>query len=363
MKYQFGLQILVLVMAFSFGCMKVKKKDDVAPKTETAVSENDYRVSSLTSSNLIMRYQGQPKPNQYTAEISWPHTTIKSTYRIIQANSEIREFTENSIALENLVGGQESKVTFEQYSIVDQKRLTSFDVFLAPPKDFVFDGVILLQQNVEENVERLFFTSSAKVYTNQFNLKIRAKNIYSEFGAVISNFPEGSVAAKETVGLSGGKTEIDADVAEGNLQVIMNAQQGGEGKYGWPMGTYAQIMNSPMIFPKDLKSGITGDDIPACPGSDGAHSGSMGNFFLKFSTSSNLLISTRMLLVPGGNYGVLNEKCFYNYPQSMSCVPTQYSSGVASCDYKRIPHNGRPAAPGQICTKMSSSENFKCEKF
>ncbi len=361
MKYQFGLSILVLALTatFSVGCMKVKKKDEVVQQTATevqqAIDENPEQFA-LSPSSLKIKYHGQPIPNQYTAELLWPNSTTKSIYRIIGDKNVSTETTENSLTLNQLKGGIEIKIIFEQYEIATQKRLASFDVIISPPEDYVFDGVISLVENLDKNVERLFFTANAKVYTNQFNLKITAKNIYSEFGATLSNFPEGSVAEMEVVGLSGGKTEIITEHSEGNLQVIMNAQKGGEGRWGWK-----EVVGDPSasLVPK-----ISFGPYPGCNPNSGAGGGNSGSIFIKIndSESTNFSVATSMMTATGGQAGQLYESLMYAMPGSrISNVKNFRDTSPQVC--KNEFTNGQPGHPGQICTKMSATENFKCEKF
>jgi hypothetical protein len=343
MKYQFGLSILVLAMFVS--CVKVKKKDDVEADHKPSGQTLPPLVQSVTALsvlNLKIKYQGQPSPNQYAAEISWPIAPVKCMYRIIGDKNTSSETTENSIIINELSGGVEQKIIFEQYEVDTQKRLASFDVILLPPEDLVFDGVVNLVENTEKKVERLFLTASAQVYTNQFNLKIMANNIYSEFGAIISNFPDGAVGDMELHGLSGGKIEISSDSAIGNLLVILNAQRGGQGKWGWP----------------GSDSTATG---PACLPNSGADSGDSGSLFFTLNDSKDFSLTPHMIVVEGGKVGEV-------IPTHQHTVTSQYRS-VIKIPYKPetcegyVPANGKSGRPGQICTKMNLNENFKCEKF
>lgn len=341
MKYQIGLSILVL--AFS-ACMKVKKKDDSSVVAE-ARAEQLTEVSQLQNSDLVIKYQGQSKPNQYSAVLSWPQIP-GSTFRMINANNEIFETTENSYTVHNLIGGKEYKIIFEQFTTGDQKRLTVFDVIMSAPVDMLLDGPISLAENVDKTVERLFLTATAKVFTNQFNLKIKSKFIYSEFGALITNFPENFVAAMQTVGLSGGKIEISTTVAEGNLQILMNAQQGGEGLWGWKS-----------IPP--LIGGTGQSDGPGCLPNSGFDSGNSGTFIFISEQGSKMSFTTDMKVSAGGQIG--------NYMDSDIFVGTIVDRNKVKLfrypDCQKIPTLGKPGKPGQICMKMNTAENFVCEKF
>ncbi len=365
MKQQMRLSILVLITLTFLGGCKVKKKDeDVAAANVVTTNQQEQVIDSVMYQDIRIEYVGQKSPSLYSAVVSWPVTKTLSTFRILDSKNTNIETAANSITLENLKGGAESKIMFEQYSMQDQKRLASFDVIISPPQDFIFDGVVSLTENVDKTVERLFLTSSSRVYTNQFNLSIKAKYIYSEFGALITNFPEGSKAPTGVVGLSGGKVELQSDYADGNLQIIMNAQRGGDGKLGIPKEDVPYI-NIGQPSPGD-QVGIQ-YTIPECLGGSGSSAGQAGTFIFSATKKNDFKISSRMVLASGGSRGQTEIKC--KYPNAAfldfdknNCLQI---SGVDrfKCNQNFVSADGQPSQPGQICTKMNPEENYKCTNY
>lgn len=350
MKQLLRLSILVLVTGTLLTSCKVKKKDDVVAneKAITATQQEDV-VESVNYQDIHIKYVGQKSPNLYSAVVSWPVTKSLSTFRIIDFKNENRETAINTITFENLRGGIELKILFEQYSVQDQKRLASFDVIILPPQDLVFDGIVSLTENVDKTVERLFLTSTTKIYTNQFNLNIKAKNIYSEFGAVITNFSEESVAPFDTVGMSGGKTDIQTENAEGNLQVILNSQRGGQGRFG-----------APAVSDNDVMAVVS--VRPMCPGNDGLPAGTSGSFFYQSIEKNDFAVSVRTQITKGGDPGEINFKCHKRNPYvdfyNAYCKPSDPAR--FNCSTAAEPKIGASSVSGQICVKMNSTENFKC---
>lgn len=350
MKQQLRLSILVLVTgAFLFSC-KVKKKEDAVTEEKTVpFTSQEFIGESVAYQEIRIEYVGQNSPNLYSAVVSWPVTKTLSTFRIINSKNENKETAANFIKLENLHGGIESKILFEQYSVQDQKRLASFDVIISPPQDLVFDNVVSLTENVDKTVERLFLTSAAKIYTNQFNLNIKAKKIYSEFGAVITNFPTESVAPFDTVGMSGGKIEIQTETADGQLQVVLNSQRGGQGRFG-----------SPAVVDGDIMAVVS--VRPVCPGNDGRAAGTTGSFFYQSIEKNDFAVSARIMITAGGDPGEINFKCHRRNPYvdfyNTYCKPEDPVR--ANCNSTAEPKIGPLSLAGQICVKMNSAENFKC---
>ena len=64
------------------------------------------------------------------------------------------------------------------------------------------------------------------VKTSHYNLIVKADEFISN-NAIIQNFPEGQTASKRKDGRNGGHILIEAATAKGNLQLILNGEQGG----------------------------------------------------------------------------------------------------------------------------------------
>lgn len=358
MKYQTWLPILVL--AFT-ACMKIKNKDDLnktAIQTEVQPTQAFTDSAKISVTDILVQYQGLSVPNSYRAVISWPKK-IKGFFRLINASNTILETIGNSFKINNLQGGQPIKIILEQYSDSDsdQKRIAILEYTLLPPVDMVISEVLNLTEDSEYNIERLYLTSTAKIYTNQFNLRITARNIYSEFGAMISNYQDGATAMVERAGSSGGKTELFSDNASGNLQIISNAEKGGSGKYGWSEGILVMGEYIPVSV-----GGRNGELRPICPGNDGAQSGDGGSFFLTVNNAKDFIVSAHSSVIEGGLAGIINENCYFDsaYPELKNLCKSIGKPGVCTTNF--IPQNGKAGKLGQICIKLNSEENYKCEK-
>jgi hypothetical protein len=360
MKYQIGLPILVL--AFS-ACMKIKKKDEAVAAATVTVNEVQVEQQSVSTtvmqkSDLQIEYKGQANPNQYSAVLNWPKNTA-STFRILNPNNEIIDNIDSNYTISELAGGKEYKIIFEQFDLKDQKRLAVFDIILLPPIDLAFDHELNMIENLDYNIERLFLTSRAKIYTNQYHLNIKAKYIYSDYGALITNFPIGSVATTDTVGLSGGKIDISTTEAIGSLQVIMNAQQGGQGSWGTPSAKSNGLGYQQVFLPSGENA-----QFPACYGRAGANGGQAGAFFLKIKLSGDFKVSAQMSTASGGAAGDMDMAC-YNSKAFINIHLANFKKcrdmiDPNNCEQRQPSLPGLQGNEGQICLKMSEDENYKC---
>ena len=143
---------------------------------------------------------------------------------------------------------------------------------------------------------------------------------------------------------------------EGRLKIILNAQNGGAGRFGNPLAK--RFMG--MIVPGDslvAEDGI----IPACLGNRGGLAGKSGSLVFSTDESKEFILLAETELAKAGSSGDVSFKCFetHLYPEFKKiCRPIHSQKCESNLD---IPMS-KIGESGQICTKFNRTDNFKCEK-
>ena len=357
MNYQIGLSIMVL--AFS-ACMKVTKKGETENSTtENQIEETRLKLNSdqsLAQNDIQIIYHGEPEPNRYTVILKWPESN-NSILRVFHTGDEDGlDSVENSLLIKSKIGGKTEKIRIEQLDSITEKRKAAFTIEIKPPEDMVFSGQTILSEDLIKTTERLFIFAAARIYTQQFNLKIKAIKVISEEGALITNFPKESAAPLEQTGLSGGMIEIFSTEAVGRLKIELNGQNGGNGRLGTPDA----ISYNGMVLPANtLVSNSV--NIHSCPGNRGGLAGKTGSLVFSADVSNNFILLAETELSKAGLPGEMTYKCFetHIYPEYKKlCRPLNFQKCESNFDISM----NKIGESGQICTKLSRSENFKCEK-
>ncbi len=288
--------------------------------------------------------------------LKWP-AHKNSIVRVFQSDDEDGvETVENSLVLKNRMGGKFEKIRIEQFEILTEKRKASFTVEIKPPEDQIFSGLIVLNEDYIQTTERLFILGNARVYTQQFNLKVKAQKIFSEEGALITNFPLESSAELEKKGLSGGQIEIFATEAVGRLKIILNGQNGGVGRLGTPDAMLYQgmVLHANALVPDSI-------NLRSCPGNRGGLAGKSGSLVFSADESNNFILLSETELAKAGLPGEMTFKCFetHIYPEYKKlCRPINFQKCESNFDISM----NKIGESGQICTKFNRTDNFKCEK-
>lgn len=357
MNYQIGLSILVL--AFT-ACMKVTKKGEVENNaTETQVEQRMPELKSeqiLDSSDFQIIYSGEKEPNQYSVNLKWPQLK-NSVIRIFHSGDDQgAEIVENSFMMQNKKGGQSEKIRIEQYDTATEKRKSVFTLEIKPPEDLVFSGLQVLSEDLIKAAERLFILADARIYAQQFNLKIKTHKIIAEEGSLITNFPSDSSADLEKVGLSGGLIEIFSTEAVGRLKIVLNGQSGGSGRLGTPE---AKLFDGMILRADTLVSGST--LLQSCPGNSGGQGGKSGSLVFSVDESKDFILLSDIELSKSGLSGETNFKCFEThiyYEFKKLCRPVN----LQKCESNFDLHQKSEGSSGQMCIKLDQKENFKCSK-
>lgn len=189
-----------------------------------------------------------------------------------------------------------------------------------------------LKQNEVIRVDRLILKETARIYTNQYDLRIETKELVSERGAEIKNFPLNNQANENANGLDGGTIDIKTLIAIGNLQVKINGQNGGNGSSGWTGKSHTTFLPS----------------MSPCQPMGGASGGKTGSFFFQSGDASAFSLSTSLEKSMPGKSGHMVD--------GLNLVSKRDRK---TCNILPVP--GLPGQAGQICLKMSSAALSVCK--
>jgi hypothetical protein len=201
----------------------------------------------------------------------------------------------------------------------------------AAAPDYVIDGLVNLTQHTKIEADRVVLTERAVITTEDKTLMIVTKELVSE-GAAIQNFLPGAKAYFSTDGRSGGAIMIKAQRARGTLDVHLNGEGGGHGKNG-----YLQ------------ENGYGG-----CP-TNGSNGGNAGSLSLEVVDNDSFNINwTNTVGEPGeaGIKGAAND----------STPRDQIAPAGCSRDRADAVPGSPGKSKGQVCLKLGSEENFRCQE-
>lgn len=356
MKHKTFIAVLAVAIVM-MGC-KVQKKSEVAAAKQDKVKANTVKpqkvaiTRELLVNDVFIEFVGQAQPDAYDMVISWPVTqdrlrvSLDGKMAFAVDTSERQEET-----VLGLQGGRKVTILIE---VLDQKdHLISSQVRpLEVPKDYLFSNRFQLTGDMKILNDRVFFNNSV-VTTLNFNLEIKTKKLFvldrsSTFEkSRIQNFADGAKAERGRNGRSGGLISIYAEVAEGELNVLMNSEAGGDAL----MGYYLKFT--------EFGSGTLMYDA-VCPlGSNGLSAGRNGDLKVRIKDAKNFLFYPNETLSEGGKLAPQ----LGNDPKAPQTYPSMISGPVKLRDCPNVPVVGADATAGKRCIDLSGfpSSETNCE--
>lgn len=204
MKY---LVLLLLSCFFYSACVKIKPKSSDPEPSAPVVSATNHLAPKVE----IEDYQSF---NAYGIRFQfaegWPRTVIveSATEGSVTASSFQELSSERTLSLPLSHPGKRTEFRFYAIGGLEKQELAR--VQIDEPKDLFFEGL----------------------HTSQGGeLVLRARKIYFQ-NAVFRNFAEGQKAARGLRGRDAGSITIVADRIEGDLQIVPQGEDGGDGLDG-----------------------------------------------------------------------------------------------------------------------------------
>jgi hypothetical protein len=214
--------------------------------------------------------------------------------------------------------------------------------------------VISLEKDLNIDADEVYLKANTLIYTNQFNLHIKARLIVVEQGAIFKTFTDDKlIAAFNTPAVNGGLVKINVNKIEGNLTVVLNGQQGGQGMGGWDYFPGSQNM----FFPSPAHQG--------CAPESGQNSGVSGSFHLEAQDALNFFFKYSMIVAVGGLVGDIHNGAFPIVSLGGFNL-ADYKAKHKNFEYRNCEHKpqvGKPGQSGSICMKLSDTDRPSCEKF
>ncbi|QLY25670.1 hypothetical protein [Bdellovibrio sp. KM01] len=177
---------------------------------------------------------------------------------------------------------------------------------------------------------RLTIRKNAIITTGEHPLIIQVDELIAE-GGTIQNFSPNAQAGCEANGRSGGAVQIDAKYATGNLNVLLNGENGGQGKNG--------AITDPRVH-------------PGCAGTSGGDGGNAGSLQLTVDSNSGFTLNWDNIA------GMLGMRGLRGSVRDGTAADTIF----APCG-RDVPDgvDGKAGRKGLVCLKMSASEDRICE--
>ena len=216
------------VLAFMLlvvGCGEFKKEKIVT---------QEVKARTLTSGDAAFSMTETDVPHQYQLAISWP-SDIK---KVFIENDGRRILETDSIRQHFLILKDNTKYNIKVFSADGDRPVLIGESQGLTPKDYSFNGIVELKNDLEIMANRVYFSNQTKVQTNGFQLKVQAQKVVSD-DAEIFSFLENSKAEPSQDGKSGGLVHIVSIEALGNLKINLKGQNGGDGIDGLPWTTVA----------------------------------------------------------------------------------------------------------------------------
>lgn len=229
-KELFLMALTVSVMA----CSEIKNKD---PETQ-AIAQDPVENKSLTQKSLdpvVIEMKESDVPHQYQIAISWP-----DKYKKVLIENEGEKLIETNSTNQFLLDIKDNtKFDIRLYSLDSENPILIGSKKDQTPKDYTFNSIIDLKEDLEINSHRIFILNGTKIQTNGKNLKLKSDKLISDNAEVFS-FQSGAKNGPTLNGASGGLVAIYSKVAVGNLKIQLRGQSGGDGYDGVSFTARAQ---------------------------------------------------------------------------------------------------------------------------
>lgn len=257
------------------------------------------------------------------------------------------------------------------------------------PKDLVIAGAVDAAAMDFTGISRLYFHAGSALLTHGKDLKILVHKLIAENGAVIETFPAADRAADNNAGRSGGKLEIAADQAFGELNVNLRGQNAGvwtitppsrendesyRGPKG-PTGSPNELFCGPFLGPVCLcaklpgRGGPGGLGQPGTVGFAGLSGGDSGDLNVTIKDGSHFLINFRREVGFGGQGSagsIGGPGGFGGDPGPNPARPVKVCPDAAPGSTGSVGPRGPQGAPGkngqtgQVCLKLSETIATSC---
>lgn len=335
--------ILIVSAGLITSCNDNLIRDTAQEKSEiTEVKE----LTNLISINQIkISYQGQTRPNTYTAQIEWPafdgtiyfldHSKVKLSYDPI---------TTNQFKISDLQGGVE-KIIF--LKAINEKRNQNLEIELKllPPKDLVIDGQYNFNKSQNLPFERIFINDNSHLITEEHTIRLQFNELHIGNNVSVSHFLPTQNSTFQINGRNGGSLELIGYKAIGFIKFNINAEGGSNGRDGFLNCNSVNLTN------------------PYCLPESGTSPGSRGNYLLDIQNVDYFGFSYQFLDPKVGQPGINNTTPLRDHANLCNWYknhPNENPGLNFNCNLTIQPKSGIPSSGGSICIKNNKGNNYEC---
>lgn len=226
------------VIAYSVDVLDASKRTEKTFIKEITIPKDKIGLELIEQNIKVQIVPGEPK--KYTLQFSWPQMLEDKSLRI-RTSKVLTEMPAQSVFFSHLV--DHSQVINYYFDVLDDKMKIEKTILksIKVPVDFVFDSSNqILSNDVDISVNRLFVSGSRPIYTNGYQLNIKANEVYSNDGVIYSFAQQNKKAGSSMDGRSGGSVFIQGNTLKGPLKIQLSGQDGGDGQNGAPFADRAQ---------------------------------------------------------------------------------------------------------------------------
>lgn len=263
---RFGLLALALIPAVLTACQFKKNGDDDKVSAKDVKQVIDQRgqldaenaAAVLTNDNVSIRFVPETEPKKYRLEIRWPVSVPRLA---VSLNGQVQgEYSKGQFS-RSFAHGASVEVRLDSKNSQGHIVSTVSDTLKAP-FDLVISEFITLQQDEQWVFGRIFILPGMTIYTQGYNLELRANEIHAP-DAHVRTFVDTSPTASKRE-LSNGLILFQAKKLIGRLDLRMSGRDGADGLSGIDKVTAA--MPKAGVNGQDGRNSAISSKDSFCPG-------------------------------------------------------------------------------------------------
>ncbi len=212
-----------------------------------------------------------------------------------------------------------------------------------------------ITENTEFVADDIYISENVKIYTNEFQLKLKADRIFLLGQVSIFNFSETNrVAPFLQHGKNGGSIEIKTNTIEGKLFVSISGQNGSQGIGGWVISDMPPWPSGGSIVSIPIKDDDATIQASECKPGSGYNAGKVGTFLISSNKSENFYLNSEIAEPQGGSIGEIEEFILIRPDQRYRFKE------MRSTECMKVPIRGQDGALGLFCKKLKADETPSC---
>lgn len=275
---------IILTFFVFLGACSFKQGNDKPVTTEElyrkvrSAEEQELLSKKMNLDDFVFDVVPGEELNSYELVVSWKQQGVL----VEIGDNSLKTSTSSSLVSpirRPLVAG--AKVTILVKAIVRNTVVFEGQVNREVPEDFEVGKSMVLSNVYRKKANRIFFGKDVNIAILQHSLYLEANEIIFD-NNTIQAFSKGSKASLERKGRSAGSVFIKAKILKGNLTVITDGEDGGDGKSSYPIHA----------------------SHPGCAGTKAGDGGDAGNILILVDNTEQFSLKYNLAAGYAGKVGV-----------------------------------------------------------